>query len=111
MASPDSLPDRLLAHLRRWDRLGVSKKAVVEFNGQPVKSVRKAFAGAVADAGLSGVTPHTLRHTAVTWAMQGGADLWEAAGYFGMTIEVLQAVYGHHHQDHGRGVMLAMNRR
>ena len=49
---PVRLPDRLLAHLRRWERLGIAKQAVVEWNGKPVRSVRKAFAAAVQAAGL-----------------------------------------------------------
>ncbi len=105
------LPARLLAHLRRWKRLGIAQKAVVEFEGEPVKSVRKAFARAAVDAGLAGVSPHVLRHTAVSWAMQNGADLWEAAGYFGMTVEVLERVYGHHRPDHHKGVIEAVTRR
>jgi integrase len=101
---PVRLPDRLLAHMRRWQRRGISNVAVVEWNGKPVRSVRKGFAATVAAAGLpiSGpdkVTPHTLRHTAATWAMQNGADLWEAAGFLGMTVEMLQERYGHHHPD------------
>jgi hypothetical protein len=44
---PVRLPDRLLAHLRRWQRLGIAEHAVVEWNGKPVRSVRKAFATAV----------------------------------------------------------------
>ena len=46
------------------------------------------------------MTPHTLRHTAATWLMQAGVDLWEAAGFLGMTAETLERVYGHHHPDH-----------
>jgi integrase len=46
------------------------------------------------------VTPHTLRHTAATWLMQAGTDLWVAAGYLGMTVETLERVYGHHHPGH-----------
>jgi len=62
---PVRLPDRLLTHLRRWKRLGISKQAVIEWNGKPVRSVRKAFAAAVQAAGLDGkITPHILRHTA-----------------------------------------------
>lgn len=98
------LPDRLLAHMRRWARLGVSRSSVIEFDGQPVKSVRKAFARAARDAGLEGVSPHVLRHTAVTWAMRAGADMYAASDFFGMTLEVLERVYGHHHPDHHKGV-------
>jgi hypothetical protein len=32
--------------------------------------------------------------------MHQGVDLWTAAGYLGMTVEVLEGVYGHHHPDH-----------
>lgn len=110
-APPIRIPDRLLAHMRRWARLGISKNAVVEFNGKPVKSVRKAFGRAAEDAKLPGVSPHVLRHTAVTWAMQGGGDLWDVAGFFGMTVEMLEKVYGHHHPDHGKSVARALGGR
>jgi integrase len=96
---PVPLPDRLLAHLRRWKRRG--QRFAVEWNGEPVKCVDKAFAKVVAAAGLGDdVTPHVFRHTAATWLMQAGTDLWEAAGYLGMTVETLSARYGHHHPDH-----------
>jgi integrase len=65
-----------------------------------VQSVDKAFANVAIDAGLAGVTPHVLRHTAATWLMQAGTDMWEAAGYLGMTVEMLSERYGHHHPDH-----------
>jgi hypothetical protein len=42
----------------------------------------------------------TLRHTAATWLMQAGVDKWEAADFLGMTIEMLDRVYGHHHPQH-----------
>lgn len=108
---PIRLPPELVAHMRRWQAAGVSKHAVVEFNGKPLKSVRKAFANVAADAKVEGATPHVLRHTAVTWAMQGGADLWDSADFFGMTVEVLERVYGHHRPDSGKGVHRALRRR
>jgi integrase len=95
---PVRLPARLLAHLRRWHRLGIARHAVVEWNGKPVSSVRKSFAAAASGLGRH-VTPHILRHTAATWAMQAGANIWDAAGYLGMSPEVLERVYGHHHPD------------
>jgi integrase len=97
---PVRLPSRLLAHLRRWKRLGIARHAVVEWNGKPVASVRKSFAAAVKAAGIDRhITPHICRHTAATWAMQRGSDIWDAAGYLGMSPEVLERVYGHHHPD------------
>lgn len=97
---PVRLPARLLAHLRRWKRLGIARHAVVEWNGKPVASVRKSFASAARAASIDRhITPHICRHTAATWAMQQGADIWDAAGYLGMSPEVLERVYGHHHPD------------
>jgi len=32
--------------------------------------------------------------------MQKGADPWQAAGYLGMSLEVLLNTYGHHHPDY-----------
>lgn len=95
------IPLRLLAHLRRWHRIDPEAKHFVEFNGRPVASVKTAFKSAVRLAELGpGISPHTLRHTAATWLMQRGADPWQAAGYLGMSLEVLLNTYGHHHPDH-----------
>jgi integrase len=100
---PVKIAPRLLAHLRRWQRLGLSRKHVVEWNGQPVESVRKGFAAAARAAGLGHkVTPHILRHTCATWLMQNGVDLWDAAGFLGMTVKQLEETYGHHHPDFQR---------
>jgi integrase len=62
------------------------------------RPLRKAFKHAVRLAKLEGgITPHTLRHTAATWLMQRGVDLWQAAGFLGMSVETLERNYGHHH--------------
>jgi integrase len=98
---PVPIPPRLLAHLRRWHRIAPDAKYFVEFNGQPVTSVKTAFKSAVRLAELEkGISPHTLRHTAATWLMQRGANPWQAAGYLGMSLEVLLNTYGHHHPDY-----------
>jgi integrase len=100
---PVPIPPRLLAHLRRWHEKGISRQHFVEWNGSPVASVSTAFKTAVRLAHLPGrISPHTLRHTAATWLMQAGVDKWEAAGYLGMSVEMLDRVYGHHHPDHLR---------
>lgn len=94
---PVPLPNRLLAHLRRWKRRG--QRHCVEWQGEPVHDVDRAFRAAAKAAGIK-ATPHTLRHTAATWLMQLGTDPWQAAEYLGMTLKTLLDNYGHHHPDH-----------
>lgn len=104
-----SLPAPFLAHLRRWQRT-TGATHVIEWNGQPVRSVRKALGRACEAANLPGVSAHTLRHTVITWAFQGAADPWEAKGYFGLTDETVER-YAHHHPDHQSTVHKAIGRR
>lgn len=94
---PVRLPPHLLSHLRRWAR--ADPKFFVEWNGKPVKSVKTGFASAVEAVEIEHATPHTLRHTAATWLMQNGVEIWEAAGFLGMSEQTLRNVYGHHHPD------------
>lgn len=106
------LPSQLIAHLRRHRNRFNRDRHVISWKGEPVGSIKKSFARAVARAKLSDdVTPHCLRHTAITWAMQAGADRWEVSGYFGVTMKVIEEVYGHHHPDHQQSVHRAMSRR
>lgn len=99
---PVPLPPELHGHLRRWKRRG--QRFAVEWLGEPVSSIKKAFRAVAEDAGLGpDVTPHVLRHTAATWLMQAGTDPWEAAGFLGMTVETLMSRYGHHHPDYLSG--------
>lgn len=57
---------------------------VVEWAGERVGSIKRAFAKVVADAGLEDVTPHVLRHTA--------ASRMAAAG---IPMTIIAAVLGH----------------
>lgn len=99
-APPIRLPGRLLAHMRRWHKHGA--RYVVEYQGRPADP-KRAFRNLVNDVlgdDARGVVRHTMRHTAATWLMQGGVDMWQAAGFLGMTKETLEKTYGHHHPDH-----------
>ena len=51
--SPVPIPPRLLAHMRRWKRLGIVNTHFVEWNGAGVRSVKNGFRTAVREAGLS----------------------------------------------------------
>ena len=106
---PVPVPPRLLAHLRRWERDGA--RFVVEVGGCRVAEVKKAWATALAEAGIEHCTRHDLRRTAVTWAMQNGADKWAASGFFGLSLDMLERVYGHHHPDYLKSAVEAISRR
>ena len=43
--------------------------------------------------------------------MQAGIDKWEAAGFLGMGVEMLDRVYGRHHPDHLRSEAQAIGYR
>ena len=106
---PIPIPRPLLAHLRRWERNGA--RYVVEVDGQRVASVKTAWKRALAEAGIEHCTRHDLRHTAITWAMQHGADRWHATGFFGLSLDMLERVYGHHHPNYMRSAVEAMERK
>lgn len=109
---PARIPVRLLGHLRRWRQRDGSIARVIHYGGLPVLRQRRAWDYARAEAGLGKeVVPHVLRHTAPTWAMQQGEDLWDAAGFFGMSPEILWRVYGHHHPDFQSGIANRLGRR
>ena len=106
---PVPIPPRLLAHLRRWERMGA--RHVVEVKGARVASLKTAWRTALRESGIEHATKHDLRHTAITWAMQNGANRWHAAGFFGLTVDMLESTYGHHHPAHMQSAVEAMGRR
>ena len=106
---PIPIPRPLRAHLRRWEREG--GHFVVEARGSRCGHIRRAWQTALEVSGIEHCTRHDLRRTAVTWAMQRGADKWAAAGYFGLSLDMLESTYGHHHPDYLRSAVEAMERR
>jgi integrase len=76
---------------------------VIEWAGKRVGSVKKGFREACARAGLEGVTPHVLRHTAAVWLIEGGCSLVEVAQYLGHSdTRTTFRVYARHSPDHQR---------
>jgi integrase len=110
------LPPRLLAHIRRWHRLGISTRAVVEHNGKPVLRVSKGWDGVVERAGLATeikqdkVIPHTLRHTAISWYLRSGVPIDRVSDYCGVSIQIIKKVYGHHIPGWSEGIIAASAR-
>ncbi|MBV7408839.1 hypothetical protein [Maritimibacter sp. DP1N21-5] len=63
-APPVALPSLLHAHLNRWHANG--SQWVVEIEGAGVVNIKNDWEAVRQRAGLPEVTPHTLRHTAIT---------------------------------------------
>lgn len=107
---PAKIHARLLPHLRRWRAADMAAgiMSVVHYLGAPVTKLRRSWKTA---SGGAGDAPHILRHTAATWLMQARVDPFEAAGYLGMSVEVLLEVYGHHHPDFQSTAASATNKR
>lgn len=55
--------------------------------------------------------PHVLKPTAITWAMQRGAAIRDAAGYFSTSAETIEKTYGHHSPNQQLTAVQAMDRR
>jgi len=62
---------------------GALSDFVIEWAGHKVGSVKKGFAAACRRAGIAGVTPHVLRHSAAVWMAEAGVSMPEIAQYLG----------------------------
>jgi integrase len=74
---------------------------VVEYAGRPVGSLKTATRAAATRAGLAGVTPHVLRHTAATWMMQAGVPIEQVARMLGhRDVRITWNTYAKHSPDY-----------
>jgi integrase len=89
-----------MPHLIRARRFGADLGYVVSADGAKVVDIKKGFAAAAAKAGLEGVSPHTLKHTCISWLMQAGRDPWRVSDFTATSMDTILKVYGHHHPDH-----------
>lgn len=81
---------------------------VIEYKGKPIKSNKTGFMAAAKRAGIQGVSPHTVRHTAASWMVQAGVSYQDAGHWLGMSPEMVRVTYGHHHPDYLRNVAAAL---
>lgn len=76
---------------------------VIEWAGKPVKRIKTGFYKAVADAGLAGVSPHVLRHTAGVHMAAAGVPMSRISQYMGHSnTSVTERVYARFAPDHLR---------
>jgi len=99
-----------------------TRQYVLEWHDQRIGNIKKAFNGACRRAAwlaikrgrglpkshakrrelaqsarkLRAATPHTLRHTCVTWLVAKGVPFADIGAWVGMTAAMVERVYGHH---------------
>ncbi|MEM6670803.1 MAG: site-specific integrase [Pseudomonadota bacterium] len=100
---PARLSRKLRSQLTRWR--ASSRSHVIEWRGSPVQDIKKAWGQAIERSGIEHATPHDLRRTSITWAMQRGVKLFDAAGFYGVTAAELERTYAVHHPDFQRSVV------
>jgi integrase len=66
---------------------------VIEYNGKPIASVKKAVERLAAKTGMP-VSPHVLRHTCAVWMAQANVPMQKIAQYLGHTsTRVTESTY------------------
>ena len=109
------MPDRLLAHVRRWAAMDLAKgpqTAVIRYKGRPIERQQRGWDAVVKAAGLGAdVTPHVLKHSATTWLLRSGMDLWDVSGLTSTSTKTLETVYGHHSPEFQKATAKAFRRK
>ena len=101
------IPRRLMAFLK----FAASKRTsdyVLAADGRAVASVKRSFATACKNAGLEGVTPHTLCHTCASWLAQAGVPIGKAAAFMDRSESVFERIYAKHDPNHMQEVLDAL---
>jgi integrase len=90
--------DKLLLLLRAAKRVS-NGEWVIMHRGGPLKSIKRAFEKACERAELEEVTPHSLKHTYITWHLRAGTPMWQVAGLTNTSPATINKAYGHHAHD------------
>ena len=85
---------------------------VIQFRGQRVLNIKRAFASAVKRAGMADITPHDLRHSAAVWMAAAGTSMPKIAQYLGHSDSKLtERVYARFAPEHLRDAANALELR
>ena len=88
---------------------GAMTPYVIEWRGQRVRSIKRAFARAVERSGLKDVTPHTLRHTSAVWMAEAGLSMSLISQYLGHSdSRITERIYARYSPDYLRQASSAL---
>lgn len=83
---------------------------VLHYHNAPLADLKVGFRNACARAGITGVTPHTLRHTAGTLMALAGVDLFLIAKVLGHSVQKTTEMYAHHRPEYLRSAVDVLGR-
>jgi integrase len=106
-----ALPARLRPHLIRAKGDAPNIGHVIQWEGAAIDEIKTSFKNAVRRVYLTGVTPHTLKHTAATSLMQSGKDPFKISDFLATSVPTLLKHYGHHNPDHQNEIADAIGAR
>jgi integrase len=86
-------PDLHAAFWDQWKEHRLDTNRVFLYKGKPWKNPRTAFAAACRRAGIAGLRPHDLRHTASTNLRRAGVDSMTAMKIVGHKSEQMHRRY------------------
>lgn len=89
--------DRELRRAKKQNRDVIA--FVVHHRGGQLLSVKKAYREACARAKVTNVTPHTMKHTRITWLLRARVPAWQVSGLTATSLATIERVYGHHIQE------------
>ena len=72
---------------------------MIVYRGGPIGLIRKSFIDIAKKAKVKNASPHTLKHTAITWMLRRGLTPWQVSGITNTSVATILRVYGHHVQD------------
>jgi len=91
-------------------KAGALSDYVVEWGGEPVKSLKRGIATAAREAGAHDVSAHVFRHTAAVWMAEAGVPMEEISQYLGhSSVEITRRVYARFSPDHLRSAAAALD--
>lgn len=83
---------------------GEGLNRVITFRGELVKDIKKSLAAVAKEARVEDITPHTLKHTSITWMFQSGFDFFEISKLTNTSMEVLEQHYAHFRPESSRKI-------
>ncbi|HGJ64194.1 TPA: site-specific integrase, partial [bacterium] len=103
------LYNALKAHQQQQLEMGIKNGYVFTYRGERIRAgIKKSFNAVLRDAGLEGVTLHTLRHTFASQLVMAGVPLRDIQELMGHESYETTLQYAHLSKDHAKQQVLRL---